>query len=248
VRSVHSGPVVGLTAQLTLLVGLAATFGLGATGWVVAVACGALTTTVLVRGLARSGVGALGPANRVTLARAVLVVGVAALTADSFSHAVPVAVLVLLSVVALVLDGVDGWVARRTRTMSELGARFDMEVDALLILVLSVYVARSVGPWVLAIGAARYAFLAAGLLLPWLRAPLPRRQWRKVVAATQGVVLTSAAAEVLPGPLTVALLVVSLGLLAESFGHDVAWLARNRTIAPPPVVSRRRATVEVGDL
>ena len=52
--------------------------------------------------------------------------------------------------------------------------------------------------WVLAIGAARYVFLAAGWLLPWMRAPLPPRYWRKVVAATQGITLTVAAADVLP--------------------------------------------------
>ena len=96
--------------------------------------------------------------------------------------------LVTLAVVALALDAVDGWVARRTGTASPLGARFDGEVDAFLILVLSVYVARSAGAWVLAIGAARYAFLAAGWLLPWMREPLPPRYWRKVVAATQGIV------------------------------------------------------------
>ena len=64
--------------------------------------------------------------------------------------------LVSLATVALVLDAVDGWVARRTRTTGMFGARFDAEVDAFLILVLSVYVARSVGAWVLAIGVARY--------------------------------------------------------------------------------------------
>ena len=42
----------------------------------------------------------------------------------------------------------------------------------------------SLGIWVLAIGAARYAFLAAGWLLPWMREPLPPRHWRKVVTAT----------------------------------------------------------------
>ena len=57
------------------------------------------------------------------------------------SGAIPVATLVLLSSVALALDGVDGWVARRTRTVSALGARFDMEVDAFLVLMLSVHVA-----------------------------------------------------------------------------------------------------------
>ena len=139
--------------------------------------------------------------------------------------------LVTLTVVALVLDAVDGWVARRTGTASPLGAHFDGEVDAFLILVLSVYVARSAGAWVLAIGAARYAFLAAGWLLPWMREPLPPRYWRKVVAATQGIVLAIAAADVLPLALTQAALVVALALLAESFGRDVWWLWSHRHAA-----------------
>ena len=138
-----------------------------------------------------------------------------------------VTVVVSLAVIALALDAVDGWVARRTRT-TRLGARFDAEVDAFLILVLSVYVARSAGAWVLAIGAARYAFLAAGWALPWLREPLPPRYWRKVVAATQGIVLTIAAADVLPPTVTEAALVAALVLLAESFGRDVWWLWRHR--------------------
>ena len=76
-----------------------------------------------------------------TLARATLAVGVAALAADSFTHDTPVALLVTLAAVALALDAVDGWVARRTGTATALGARFDGEVDAFLILALSVYVA-----------------------------------------------------------------------------------------------------------
>ena len=51
-------------------------------------------------------------------------------------------------------------------TTSPLGARFDMEVDAFLILVLSVYVGRTIGAWVLAIGVARYAFVAARVAGP----------------------------------------------------------------------------------
>src|SRR6201992_3407564 len=129
---------------------------------------------------------AFGPADWVTLAPATPGLGVGALVADSFAGPVPVALLVSLAAVALALDAVDGWVARRTGTASELGGHLDAEVDAFLILVLSVYVARSAGAWVLAIGAARYAFLAAGYLFPWLRAPLPPRYWRKVACAAQG--------------------------------------------------------------
>ena len=167
-----------------------------------------------------------------TLARATLAVGVAALVADSFTHDTPVALLVSLSAVALALDAVDGWVARRTGTASALGARFDGEVDAFLIGALSVYVAPAFGAWVLAIGPARYLFGAGEWLLPWMRAPLPPRRWRKVVAATQGVVLTVAAAGVLPRALTQALLVVALALLAESIGECTWWLWRRRDVRP----------------
>ena len=55
----------------------------------------------------------LGPADWVTLARATLAVGVAALTADSFDQPAPVTMLVTLAALALALDAVDGWVARR---------------------------------------------------------------------------------------------------------------------------------------
>ncbi|GFJ94980.1 CDP-alcohol phosphatidyltransferase family protein [Phytohabitans rumicis] len=96
-----------------------------------------------------------------------------ALTADSLRGAVPIAALVTLAAVALALDAVDGQVARRTGSTSVLGARFDMEVDAVLIMVLSVVVAGSLGPWVLAIGAFRYVFVAAAWALPWLRGSLP---------------------------------------------------------------------------
>jgi phosphatidylglycerophosphate synthase len=167
---------------------------------------------------------ARGPANRVTLLRSVLVAGVAFLSVAGVPARVPL--LVALASLALVLDGVDGWVARRTGTASAFGARFDMEVDAFLILVLSVYVAREAGWWVLLIGAARYLFVAAGRALPWLRATAPARPWCKVVAVVQGVVLTAAAADLLPLGWSRVALVVALVLLAESFGRETweLWL------------------------
>jgi phosphatidylglycerophosphate synthase len=230
-RTVQASPVTRLLAAVLLIAALAGTVALSAAGWVVGVTCGVLTNVALARGLSRYHSDRLGPADWVTLARATLAVGVAALVADSFEEPAPVTTLVSLTVVALALDAVDGWVARRTRTTATLGAHFDAEVDAFLILVLSVYVARSAGVWVLAIGAARYAFLAAGWPLRWMRAPLPPRYWRKVVAATQGIVLTVAAADVLPRAVMQAALVAALALLGESFGRDVWWLWRHRGAA-----------------
>jgi phosphatidylglycerophosphate synthase len=227
-RAIQTGPAAGLIAQVLLLAVLQGTAGLGEVGWTVGVACAVTMATALARGIARHPGQRLGPASWVTLARATLAVGVAALAADSFTHDTPVALLVTLAAVALGLDAVDGWVARRTGTATALGARFDGEVDAFLILALSVYVAPAYGASVLAIGAARYLFLAGGWLLQWMRAPLQPRRWRKVVAATQGVVLTVAAAGVLPRPLTQALLAAALALLTASMGQCAWWLWRRR--------------------
>src|SRR5690349_17182591 len=227
-RAVRTGPVSGLVGQVLLLTALTATVGLGPAGWVAGLATAALVDVTLAHGLVRDPAERLGPAGWVTLARATLALGVAALTADSFVRGVPVALLVGLAAVALVLDYVDGEVARRTGTVSELGGRLDGEVDAFLILALSLYVAPIAGAWVLAIGAARYVFLAAGWALPWMRARLPRRDWRKTVAATQGIVLAVAGADVLPLPLVEAALAIALAMLAESFGRDVLWLWRRR--------------------
>jgi phosphatidylglycerophosphate synthase len=232
VTNAHLGPVTGLIAAMLLLAGLAATVGLSRAGWVVGVTSALITNATVAHGMDRYRASRLGLADSVTLARLTLAVGVAALVADSFHRPAPVTMLVALSALALALDAVDGWIARRTAT-GALGAQFDAEVDAFLILVLSVYVARSVGVWVLAIGAARYAFLVAGWALPSMREPLPPRYWRKFVAATQGIVLTVAAANILQPAVTKGALVGALVLLAESFGRDVWWLRGNRDRAHP---------------
>jgi CDP-alcohol phosphatidyltransferase len=231
-RPVQTGLPIALIAQLLLVAALLGIVsltgnGLGAAGWGVGIACAAITNLGLARALSHFGADRLTRADRVTLARAALVAVVAALVADSFVESVPAAILVTFAAVALMLDALDGWVARRTVTGS-LGAKLDGEVDAFLILVLSVYVARSTVAWVLLIGVARYAFAAGEWILPWMREQLPPRYWRKFVAATQGIVLTVATANVLPWVVTRVVLAGALVLLAESFGRDAWWLRARR--------------------
>src|ERR1700722_14469309 len=76
----------------------------------------------------------------------------------------------IIATVALVLDGVDGWLARRCGEASEFGARFDMETDALLILGIATLAWHfdKAGPWILAAGWMRYMFVAASGVLPWM--------------------------------------------------------------------------------
>ena len=232
-QTVRRGALIAGAGAFALFAALDALDGLGPLGWLVGLAAAGTTITLLARALLRRGVDIVHLPNRVTLTRAMLVAGVAALVADGTPRTAHTTEIVALATVALVLDAVDGQVARRTDGVTELGARFDMEVDAFLIFVLSVYVAPLAGPWVLAIGGARYAFVAAGWILPWLRRPVPSRYWSKVVAAIQGIVLTVASAQLLPTLVTELALGVALALLTESFGRDVWWLWRgSRTPAP----------------
>ena len=218
--------LLGMLATAALLGVVSATAGLGAVGWITGLVTGSAAAALLVTARRRSDQPAILPADWVTLTRMLLIAGVTGLVADSFSRPVSITALVTLSAVALALDAVDGQVARRTGTATPLGARIDGEADAFLILVLSIAVSQDYGGWVLAIGAARYVFLLAGWLIPWLRAPLPPRFWRKVVAAVQGVVLTVAASGVTSRLVGMIAVAVALLLLAESFGRDVIWLYR----------------------
>jgi phosphatidylglycerophosphate synthase len=229
-RLVQQETAVGAGVQILLLALLGTAIGMGPAGWLTGLVFAVATWAVLSRALHRSRLPSFGPANRVTLGRATLVGGVTALVADSFQSSPPVTLFVGLTAVALILDGVDGKVARRTGTSTALGARFDMEVDAFLILVLSVYVAMSHGPWVLLIGGMRYAFVAAARVWPWLNAPLPASTARKTVAALQGVFLLLAASGFLPHTPEFAVVATALGTLVWSFGRDVLWLLRTSRI------------------
>lgn len=218
---------LGLSTQAGLLGGLARTTGLGAPGWLVGGVAGLLLNAAVARGLRASE--RPGPADVVTLTRATLGCAVAGLVADGFGRQGQPRVLVPLATAALVLDAVDGAVARRTRS-STFGARFDGEVDAFLILALSVHAGRTHGWWVLSGGLARYVFGASAWPLPWLGRQLPARYWRKVATAGEGIALTAAAAAILPHRATRVVLAGGLALIAESFGRDVLWLWRRRSL------------------
>ena len=170
-----------------------------------------------------------GAANRITLLRGALTAilsGAAAagpaLDTDHFWIATGGAVF------ALALDGVDGWIARRTGQADAFGARFDMEVDALLILVLSVllWTGNRAGIWVLVAGLLRYAFVLAGRAWPWVARPLPPRRRRQAACAAGVALLTAALVPALPAGIATAAAATGTALLAASFAIDLAWLVR----------------------
>ena len=175
--------------------------------------------------------GALDAANRVTLGRATLILPLSALAVQPILLSDDMAwYIIAVATVALVLDGVDGWVARRSETASPFGARFDMELDSFLMLVLSILVWRSekVGAWAILIGLPRYLWVAAGWVWPLLRAELPPSVRRKAVCVAQGVLLLVCLGPIISPALATGAAAAALAVLAYSFAVDIIWLARWR--------------------
>jgi phosphatidylglycerophosphate synthase len=170
-----------------------------------------------------------GAANQITTLRAILVALIAGLIGEP---RVPMVAAAAggASLLVTALDGVDGWLARRARLVSAFGARFDMEVDALLILVLSILVWRfdKAGVWVVASGLIRYVFVAAGSIWPWLGAPLAPSRRRQTICVLQIAGLTLAIFPAVGPPLSAALAAGALAALAGSFLVDTVWLWRAR--------------------
>lgn len=226
-----SGPALRLGAAglagLAVLAALAAALPGGGALPLGFVAAGyALALAAAMHGMERAYPhAALGLCNLVTLARLVIV---AALAVPLVAGEGGGTAVFALAVAALLLDGVDGWLARRAGLASSFGARFDMEVDSLLALVLALHAfAGGAAGWpVILLGLPRYAFGLAGLVWPWLRAGAPERFSRKAVCVLQIATLIALQWPGLPTPLAAPLVAATVLALAWSFRVDVVWLRR----------------------
>jgi phosphatidylglycerophosphate synthase len=177
--------------------------------------------------------GSLGWPNRVTLLRGLLLAWLAVWLMFPAWLSAGAWTIVAVALGSLVLDGVDGWLARRLGQATVFGARFDMEVDAALILLLCLLLVQAglAGPWVLLIGLMRYGFLAITACWPALRQALPDSQRRKVICVWQVASLVIAFVPGLPAALIQAALALALALLVWSFALDMNWLMTHRADA-----------------
>jgi phosphatidylglycerophosphate synthase len=169
-----------------------------------------------------------GAANQVTTARAALVALVLSLIGEPATcEAATLAV--AASLVVTLLDGLDGQFARRTGFASSFGARFDMETDAALILVLAVLAWQNgkAGAWVVLSGLLRYLFITAGWFWSWMRKPLPSSMRGKVICVVQIMVLVVVLVPAVTPPGSAALAAFGLVALSYSFLVDTWWLWRH---------------------
>jgi phosphatidylglycerophosphate synthase len=149
----------------TLVVLLGTGLAVG-TGQPALLACGAACSFAILLVQTRgqwTPKGNLGVANAVTTLRVLmtlaLLLGYARL---------PDEILAITAVVILLMDGLDGWLARHFGAASEFGARYDVEADALFVIALAlVLLARGdAGLWVLIAGLWRYVYILARILFP----------------------------------------------------------------------------------
>jgi phosphatidylglycerophosphate synthase len=201
---------------------------------------GSIAVIVASRILAFHPFSTFGWPNAVTLGRTVIATLIAGYTAEISAWSLEPSerlawTFAILAFVAVALDGVDGWLARHVGPRSAFGARFDMESDALLIMILSVLalVLGKAGAWVLLIGGLRYIFVGAAYLLPWLDAPLPPSMRRKTVCVVQGLSLCLLAAPIVSGLIAQLIAGFALACLVYSFAIDSLWLYRHRGDASP---------------
>jgi phosphatidylglycerophosphate synthase len=188
-----------------------------------------MTTARVPVGAARVGLANVITGSRLLIAVVAFVLLLVATGGDSRPLLIVAAV---LAGVSLLLDGIDGRVARYRGEASRFGAAFDNEADAATVALLSVgvWINGIAGWWVLLIGAMRYLFLFAGLAVPALRGRLPVSMLRKVIGISQGISLAVAVFGFALHPSVWWELLPAIALVALfwSFGRDAVQLLARR--------------------
>ncbi len=229
--------VLGAVALVLVGAGAVAANGLSPAAAVAALGLYAVVAVLVLGNVDRAHPFAeFGIANGITLVRAVLNCLLAGLALEVMVDGAAVNAIAwtaaALASFSLALDGLDGRLARRRGRASAFGARFDVEVDALLSMVLAVIAVAlgKVGAWVLGLGLAHYAFLVARVLWTWMRAPMPPSAVRKTVFVVQATLLILLVLPPIPPAAASALASTALALVSLSFARDIVWLARQRPL------------------
>lgn len=122
--------------------------------------------------------GNFGLPNAITTVRLCLTMGLL----FGYQHQTG-AVLAVVALANVLLDAIDGWLARHTGQSSEFGAHYDIEADALLVLTLTVILfSRGVaGSWVIIAGLWRYLYVLAPVCFPTPVGQAPRSRHGRIV-------------------------------------------------------------------
>tara|TARA_B100001564_G_scaffold11381_1_gene9226 strand:- start:76 stop:546 length:471 start_codon:yes stop_codon:yes gene_type:complete len=139
-------------------------------------------------------------------------------------------IIVILAVLSFMLDGLDGFIARKYNHVTKFGEIIDQESDNFLMLVLSIslYLNREVGMYIFLIPLYRYIFILYMSRYSWLKIELPSSQFRKFACAFTILLMIIAQDSYLGHKNTIILVFLSLFIITFSFAKDIIWLYRNK--------------------
>jgi len=138
--------------------------------------------------------------------------------------------IVILGMIALLLDGLDGFIARKYDHVTKFGEKIDQESDNFLMLVLSIslYLNREIGAYIFLIPLYRYLFIFFMSKYDWLKTELPISQFRKFACAVTTLFMVVAQDVYFDPENTLFLVILSLFIITFSFAKDIIWLYRNK--------------------
>ncbi len=200
-----------------ILLSVAATVFLGS-GWPLAL-CGAISLFSTLLLLARVDRPRSYLPTFVTCFRAAIACGLFAFGVRENGAAIALGVLTVFT-----LDGLDGYLARRLRSASVLGARLDMETDSFLVMgVCTLLHLRGLGLWVLTSGLLRYGYVLFVYTFG-ARGEAPRSNFARYAFGTSLTGLTLGF--LISGPYASYGPVCATAVLLYSFGRSFYWSLR----------------------
>jgi phosphatidylglycerophosphate synthase len=139
-------------------------------------------------------------------------------------------IIIILSTLSLIMDGLDGFIARKYNLVSKFGEIIDQESDNFLMLVISIslYLNKDIGLYVFLIPLYRYIFLASMKKYDWLKKTLPISQFRKIACVLTIILMIMSQDVYIDYENTVFLVILSLFIITFSFSKDIIWLYRNK--------------------
>jgi phosphatidylglycerophosphate synthase len=144
-----------------------------------------------------------------------------------FAAFIPNEFLALLLFLLILLDGIDGYLARKLNQATAFGALFDMETDALFICLISCMLIRKglLGPWILMAAFIKYYYSIVTDITGLSKKPDPKTRFGAAIAVIMFLSLTFAL--VLPQTPRIIITLTGTALIYISFFYSFYKIARS---------------------
>ena len=139
-------------------------------------------------------------------------------------------IFIFLAFIALILDGADGFIARKYKESNSFGIAFDQEADNLMLLILSlsIYLNKNINIIIFLIPIYRYIFILFMYRFLWLKRELPKSFLRKFICIFTSILLIISHISYLDEYIVINIVFFALFIITFSFAKDIIWLYRKK--------------------